>query len=73
MGNALRPPKEATLKPMTTIVVILLVAISIAHLLRLMFQVEIVANGMNIPMWVSILGCIGPAVLALLLWRENRK
>ena len=61
------------MKPVTTIVVILLVAISVAHLLRLMFQVEIVANGMNIPMWVSILGCIGPAVLALLLWRENRK
>jgi hypothetical protein len=38
------------MKPLTTIVAILLVAISIAHLLRLMLQVEIVANGVNIPM-----------------------
>jgi hypothetical protein len=61
------------MKPVTAIVAILLVAISIAHLLRLMLQVEIVANGVNVPMWLSILGCIGPAVLALMLWREDRK
>ena len=60
------------MKPVTTIVVLLLVAISIAHLLRLILQVDIVANGMNIPIWLSILGCIVPAVLAFLLWRENR-
>jgi hypothetical protein len=61
------------MKLVTTIVVILLMAISIAHLLRLIFQMEIVANGLNIPMWLSIFGCIGPAVLAFMLWRENRK
>ena len=61
------------MKPVTTIVVILLSAISIAQLLRLIFQVEIVANGVNIPIWVSIFGCIVPAALAFMLWRENRK
>ena len=61
------------MKPVTTIVAILLMAISIAQLLRLIFQVEIVANGVNIPIWLSILGCIVPAVLAFMLWRENRK
>ena len=60
------------MKPVTTIAVLLLVAISIAHLLRLILQVDIVANGMNIPIWLSILGCIVPAVLAFKLWRENR-
>jgi len=60
------------MKPVTTIVVLLLVAISIAHLLRLILQVDIVANGMNISIWLSILGCIVPAVLAFMLWRENR-
>ena len=60
------------MKPVTTIVVLLLVAISIAHLLRLILQVDIVANGMNIPIWLSILGCIVPTVLAFMLWRENR-
>jgi hypothetical protein len=61
------------MKPVTTIVVILLSAISIAQLLRLIFQVNIVANGVNIPIWLSIFGCIIPAVLAFMLWRENRK
>jgi hypothetical protein len=61
------------MKPVTTIVVILLSAISIAHLLRLIFQVNVVANGVNIPIWLSILGCIVPAILAFMLWRENRK
>jgi len=61
------------MKPVTTIVVILLSAISIAQLLRLIFQVNIVANGVTIPIWLSILGCIVPSVLAFMLWRENRK
>ena len=61
------------MKPVTTIVVILLSAISIAHLLRLFFQVDVVANGVNIPIWLSIFGCIVPAVLAFMLSRKNRK
>lgn len=61
------------MKPVTTIVAILLIAISVAHLLRLIFQVDIVANGANIPIWLSIFGCIVPAVLAFMLCRENRK
>jgi len=61
------------MKPVTTIVVILLTAISFAHLLRIILQVDIVANGVNIPIWLSIFGCIIPAVLAFMLWRENRR
>lgn len=61
------------MKPVTTIVVILLAAISIAHVMRLIFQVEIVANGVDIPFWLSIVGSIVPAGLTWMLWRENRK
>jgi hypothetical protein len=61
------------MKPVTTIVAIFLSAISIAQFLRLIFQVEIIANGLVIPVWLSIFGCIAPAVLAFMLWRENRK
>jgi hypothetical protein len=60
------------MKPATTIVTILLVGISAAHLLRLIFQVEIIAAGFHIPAWLSIFGFIIPPVLALLLWRENK-
>jgi hypothetical protein len=61
------------MKPVTTIVVILLVAISIAHLLRLILQVNVVANRVSIPIWLSIFGCIVPSILAFMLYRENRK
>jgi hypothetical protein len=61
------------MKPATTIVTILLVGISAAHLLRLIFQVEIIAAGFHIPVWLSIFGFIVPLVLALLLWRENKR
>jgi hypothetical protein len=61
------------MKPVTTIVALLLVAISIAQMLRIIFQVNIVANGAKIPIWLSIMGGIVPSGLAFMLWRENRK
>ena len=61
------------MKPLLTIVSIIFMGISMAHLLRLIFQVDIIIGGFIIPIWVSILGFIIPLMLALLLWRENRK
>jgi hypothetical protein len=61
------------MKPVTAIVVFLLIAISIVQLLRFIFQVVITAAGFQIPLWISIFGFIIPLVLVLLLWRENRK
>jgi hypothetical protein len=61
------------MKPAATIVTILLVAISAAHLLRLIFQVEMIVGGIHMPVWLSIFGFIIPPVLALLLWRENKR
>ena len=60
-------------KPVTTIVVILLLAISFAQLLMLIFQVEVIAAGFHVPVWLSVFGFIIPALLAFLLWRENKK
>ncbi len=61
------------MRPVTTIVVILLLIISFAQLLRLFFQVEVIAAGINVPVWLSVFGFIIPALLAFLLWRENKK
>jgi hypothetical protein len=61
------------MKPLITIVAILLTGISVAHLVRIIFQVEILIGGFIIPIWVSIIGFIIPLVLALLLDRENKK
>jgi hypothetical protein len=61
------------MKPLITIVAILLMGISAAHLVRIIFQVEILVGGFIIPIWVSIIGFIIPLLLALLLDRENKK
>jgi membrane protein CcdC involved in cytochrome C biogenesis len=52
--------------------VILLSLVSIAHLLRLVFGVELQANGVEIPLWLSALGFLVPGSIALMLWRESR-
>lgn len=61
------------MKPVSTIVVVLLVLAAVIHLVRIICGVEIVVGGEVVPMWTSLVGCIVPAVLAVLLWRESRK
>jgi len=60
-------------KPVTMIVVVFLFLVAILHLLRLLFQVEVTAGGIEIPQWVSIFGTLIPAGLATMLWSENKK
>lgn len=61
------------MKPVSAIVAVLLLLVAVIHLIRIIFGVELVIGGTIIPMWTSLLGCIIPAVLAVLLWREGRK
>ena len=60
------------MKPASLITAILLSLIAIAHLLRLILQVEVAIGGSVMPMWPSILACIVTASLAFGLWRESR-
>jgi lipopolysaccharide export LptBFGC system permease protein LptF len=61
------------MKPTTTIAVVLLILISIAQLLRFIFQVHIVAGGVTIPVWVSLPASIVCACLAVMVWREHKR
>jgi hypothetical protein len=60
------------MKPAALLSAVLLSIVSLAHLLRLLLQVPVVAGGNEIPMWVSGIGFLVPAALAVALWRENR-
>ncbi|PLY01821.1 MAG: hypothetical protein C0623_05060 [Desulfuromonas sp.] len=51
-----------------TIVIALLLIISLAHLCRLLTGAELMVGGKLIPVWVSLPGFAGPALLAGLLW-----
>ena len=52
--------------------IILLSLVCLSHLLRFVFGVELVANGTEIPLWVSVLGCLIPGTIAVMLWQEAR-
>jgi hypothetical protein len=64
------PPKEVGMKPASLIAVLVFSLVAIAHLLRLVFQAEVLVGGATIPMWVSAVGLLVAGVLAVALWRE---
>lgn len=58
------------MKPASLMAVIIFSLVAIAHLLRLLSQVQVLVGGVTIPMWVSVVGLIVPGALAVALWRE---
>ena len=60
------------MKPFSTIAVVIFSIISLAHLLRLFFQWEVIVNGFILPQWVSIPAFVILGALAFMLWREAR-
>ncbi len=62
-----------SMKASATIAAVFLLLIAIGHLLRLVFQVQITANTIVIPMWASVFGCIITAALAIWLWMDREK
>lgn len=51
--------------------ILLFLAVALAHLLRLLFGLEVTVGEWNVQQWVSALGVVVPALIAWLLWREN--
>ena len=47
--------------------------VAILHLVRIIGQWDVIVAGWIVPMWVSVLGCVMAAGLAMMLWREMRK
>jgi hypothetical protein len=60
-------------KTSTIITAIFLLLVSVGHLLRLIYRVQIKANAVDVPMWASTLAFIITAGLAIWLLAENRK
>jgi uncharacterized membrane protein len=64
---------SSIMKPSVKVVITFLLLVSTAHLLRLIFQANVMLNNSEIPMWMSAAACIVTALLALWLLRENKK
>jgi hypothetical protein len=52
---------------------VLLSAVSLAHLLRLLFGIPVTVADRLVPMWVSALACVVAGSMAILLWRASRR
>ena len=61
------------MKPATTVTAILLLAIAVAHALRLVYGWQVVVADRTVPMWVSGIGLVVAALLGVLLLRESRR
>jgi len=50
---------------------VLLAIVSLAHLLRLIFGIQVTVADRYIPMWVSAVAFVVAGSLAVLLWRRE--
>lgn len=58
-------------KPFTLISALVFVGIALVHVYRIFTRFQIVIGSHHIPLWVSYLGVVIPALLAFLLLRER--
>ena len=61
------------MKPAARLATTFLALVAIAHLLRLLLRVEVIAGGVAIPLWLSAVACLVTGGLAIMLWRESRR
>jgi len=60
------------MKLLLKLVAIIFAIAALLHLLRIIFSVNLVINDYKMPMWVSIIGFIIPAILSVLLWKKSK-
>ncbi len=61
------------MKPIARLTTIFLALVALAQFLRLVLQIEVVAGGVQIPLWASAVACVVTGGLAILLWRESKR
>ena len=60
------------MKPFTTIAVIIFAVLCVAHILRLILDIAFRIGTHDIPQWVSIIGALFAALMAIMLWKERK-
>lgn len=58
------------MKTGSLLAIILFALVAAAHLLRLIFGISVTVDTWPVPLWVSVIGTVVPALLAWLLWKE---
>jgi len=60
-------------KTMLYVAGVIFVLVAIAHIVRLLLEVEIVINGWMLPLWFSVVGSVVPVILAWLCFRAAKR
>jgi hypothetical protein len=60
------------MKPFTTAATVVFGVVALAQLVRVALRWEVTVNGFLIPPWPSLVAGGVAAVLAVMLWKENR-
>jgi len=59
------------MKPFTTAALVIFALVAIVPALRMLLGWSITVDGTDVPMWVSVVGLVIAAGLAVGLWRES--
>jgi hypothetical protein len=59
-------------RPFTMIAALLFFCMALAHVYRIFTHFQIILGSHTIPLWWSYFGVVIPALIAILLLRENR-
>ena len=60
------------MKTGTFVAMIFIVLVAIAHIMRVVWQVEVIVSDYYVPMWMSYAAVILTVVLAGAMWNEHR-
>jgi hypothetical protein len=60
------------MKPASLLAVIVFSVVALSHLVRVVLQIDVVVAEAVMPMWLSVIGFLVTAGLAVALWREAR-
>ena len=60
------------MKPFTTVAVIVFLIVAVVQLVRVVEGWVVVIDAFHVPIWASIVACAAAALLAVMVWRENR-
>lgn len=61
------------MKPFTAIAVVVLAFVAAIHVIRLVKGIEVVVNGMVLPLWISAAAAVVTGGLAAMVWREAQR
>jgi membrane associated rhomboid family serine protease len=59
-------------KPFTVLAIIVFAIVAAVQLLRVALGWEVTINGFVVAPWASLVACAVAALLAVMVWRENR-